>query len=83
MATEGYCVYCGAEMYRDSNGKLHSRNPEPGCPCALPTHFSRRWTVDREADTDTWFLWDGTPEDGEVIATGDLSHILKEMEVRA
>ena len=80
MATEGYCVYCGAQMWRDSFGRVHARNPEPGCPCSMRED---RYTVDRPMGGDTWYLWDGDPDTGEVVATGDLSRVLKVLEERA
>jgi hypothetical protein len=67
-------------MYRDGEGRLHARNPAPGCPCALPPE--RTYTIDRMADGETWYAWEGTPSAGDVIATGPLDKVLRAVEQR-
>lgn len=79
MSIEGHCINCGASMYRDGEGRLHSRNPAPGCPCALPAKAT--YTIDRMGDQETWFAWRGTPAGGNVLATGDLNHCLRAVEL--
>jgi hypothetical protein len=67
-------------MYRDGEGRLHARNPEPGCLCALPPETV--YTIDRPPGSETWYAWEGTAPNGHVIATGDLEKVLRAVERR-
>lgn len=81
MSTAGYCVDCGASMWRDGDGKLHARNPAPGCQCSLPPQAV--FTIDRPADSEIWYAWRGDQWSGDVIATGSLSRVLQAVEEAA
>jgi hypothetical protein len=82
MAVIGKCLNCGSSLSRDESGRIRSLNPEPGCPCADPP--KDRYTIDKPMGSlHTWYLWDGDPDTGVVIATGDLSRVLRVLEERA
>jgi hypothetical protein len=78
MGEIGTCIYCGSSMWRDDYGRVHARNPEPGCLCSARPQD--RYTVDKPLGVDTWFLWEGDPEVGEVVATGSLKDVCRKLE---
>jgi len=80
MAVIGRCLNCGSSLSRDESGRIRSLNPEPGCPCADPP--KDRYTIDKPMGTDTWFLWDGDPLAGEVVATGSVERVVRELWAR-